>query len=167
MKKRLLKVACVLLVLLAGGWAFLAVTPFGIVLKQNPGRFSRGHFEAVVAQVRSMSLPVGEEVKLRLDDPSDPASLRLAKQGGMPFHYGEGNVWAELGAGGALKVVIETRDLGHAGHYGFAYSDDLVSPYPLGGDGDWLRIDVPGHINITLPSMRIDRHWWEVLNNLD
>ena len=58
--------------------AFVAVfrTPLGILLRQNSGYFDRAHFNAVVDQVRAMSLAPGREIQLRLDDPADPKSLR-------------------------------------------------------------------------------------------
>ena len=164
-RKILLTSACLVLVMALGVGALIAFTPLGIALRQNPGSFDRGHFDAVVTQVRSMSLVAGEEVQLRLDDPSDPTSLRLFKPG-ETFHRGEGagNVWASVDPDGMLKVVIETRDRGHAGEYGFAYSDVPLTPQPFGGG--WLMIDVPGHINLVQPKMKIDDHWWEVLYNL-
>ncbi|MHC4505338.1 MAG: hypothetical protein ACYTFI_18710, partial [Planctomycetota bacterium] len=76
-----------------------------------------------------------------------------------------GIVWAQMAKDGNLKVVIETRDLGHAGEYGFAYSDVPMSPRPFGGD--WFTLDVPGNLYLVLPGMRIDDNWWKVLNNLD
>lgn len=68
---------------------------------------------------------------------------------------------------GNLTVVIETRDLGHAGEYGFAYSDRPLSPEPFDGGGSWLRIDVPGDLNMVMPEMKIDGHWWKVECNLN
>jgi hypothetical protein len=124
------------------------------------------HFEAVVAQVRSVSPTVGEDVQFRLDDPSEPASLRIRKPNETFVRgQGVGNVWGRVTPNGALKVVIETRDLGHAGEFGFAYSDAPLSAKPFGGD--WFFLDVPGRINLVLPKMRIDDNWWEVLYNLD
>ena len=144
----------------------LFYTPVGLVMQQNPGSFYRKHFEAIVDQARSMAPPAGEPLLLRLDDPRDPKSLRKLKPG-ETFDRGQGagNVWAELTAVGKLKVVIETRDLGHAGEYGFAYSDVPLEPRPFGED--WFTLDVPGRINIVQPHMKIDDHWWKVLNNLD
>ena len=138
-----LTIACVILLLALGVGTVLVFTPFGIVLRQKPGSFDRKHFEAVVAQVRSMSPAAGEEARFRLDDPSDPASLGMLKPN-ETFARGEGasNLWGRVSPTGELKVVIETRDLGHAGGYGFAYSDVPLSPKSFGGD--WFFLDVPG-----------------------
>ena len=68
-------------------------------------------------------------------------------------------------AAGKLKVVIETRDLGHAGEYGFAYSEVPLITSPC--RAIWLELDLPGHLTIAQPSMKIDDNWWEVLNNLN
>jgi hypothetical protein len=158
--------------------AFLAIAPLGFFLylifflpfEQNPGAFDRKHCEAIVTEVRSLGLKPGETANLRLDDISVPKSLRSLKPNEMSeAGFGEGKVWAAMTRDGKLKVVIETRDLGHAGEYGFAYSEVPLIASPLGGsnDGNWLELDLPGHLTITQASMKIDDHWWEVLNNLN
>jgi len=159
-------IACLLLLAVLGVAAVLFFTPFGVILRQNPRSFDRKHFEAVVARVRTMAQPAGQEFQFRLDDPSDPASLRNLKPNEMFLRgQGTGNVWASVTPAGELKVVIQTRDLGHAGEYGFAYSDVPLSPKPFGSS--WSYLDVPGRINLVQPKMKIDDHWWEVLYNLD
>jgi hypothetical protein len=80
---------------------------------------------------------------------------------------GAGHVWTQVSPEGMLKVVIETRDFDHAGEYGFAYSDTPLSPVPMDDDRHWFRIDVPGYLSIVTPRMKIDEHWWKVLNNLN
>ena len=178
--KIVLATACGVLLLALGVIAIMLYTPLGIALRQNPGSFDRENFEAVVAQVRAMS-PAAEgdsagvtglihategDFQFRLDDLSDPTSLRLLKPNeSFDRGFGAGNVWADITPDGRLKVVIETKDLGHAGEYGFAYSDVPLSPQPFGKG--WFTIDVPGHINLVLPDMKIDDNWWKVLYNLD
>ena len=76
MNKTAIKTASTVLLLAVVAGALFLFTPIGNTLSGKLGGFDRGHFEAVVAQVRSMSLAAGEEVQLRLDDPSDPTSLR-------------------------------------------------------------------------------------------
>lgn len=154
---------CMLLVLVA----FVAVytTPLGIFLRQNPGYFDRAHFNAVVNQVRAMPLAPGQEIRLRLDNPADPKSLRLVKpEETFRRGSGAGCVWAKV-SDDKLVVVIETSDVGHAGEYGFAYSDVPLTSRPFGGG--WFTIDAPGHINLVQPGMKIDDHWWKVMYNLD
>jgi hypothetical protein len=61
--------------------------------------------------------------------------------------------------------VIQTSDQGRAGEYGSASSDELLVPTAHYGDG--LSLDVPGHLQLVLPHMRIDDRRWEVVYNLD
>lgn len=141
-----------------------------IVSEQNAGRFDRPLFEAIVAQVRQAGLKPGTQQEFILEPLSDPKSLHPRGEdeaSKWPARKGADRVWAQVSAKGELKVVIETRNLGHAGAYGFAYSDTTLSPAPMDGEGNWYRIDVPGHLYIVVPKMKIDGHWWEVLNNLD
>jgi hypothetical protein len=139
-----------------------------LAVNRNPGPFQRQQFEAIVAQVRRMHLRPGEEFEFQLDDFTHPESLRPLTKEEARRSLGEGRVWAALSHDGKLKVVIETRNLGHAGEYGFAYSDATLLPKPSGGDdGGCLVIDVPGPLNFVLPEMRIDDHWWKVEYNLD
>jgi len=141
-----------------------------VISKQNPGRFDRPLFEAIVAQVRQADLKPDIEQQFFLDDLSNAKSLRPLSDGEamkLLSGKGAGHVWARVSPHGALKVVIETRDMGHAGEYGFAYSDTALAPAPMEGDGNWFRVDVPGHLYIVVPKMKIDEHWWEVLNNLN
>lgn len=137
-----------------------------LVWPQGPGPFHRARYEAVVEGARVLVVKPGETKALRLPDLEDPASLRLRRPGeGEARGTGAGNVWARRAPGGGIEVVIQTRDLGHAGEYGFAYSDAPLSPSPFGGS--WLMLDVPSHLQLVLPDMRIDDHWWEVVYNLD
>ena len=166
MKKTATKTASTVLLLAVVAGALFLFTPLGNALRGKLGGFDRGHFEAVVTQVRSMSLAAGDEVQLRLDDPSDPTSLRFLKPG-ETFHRGQGagNVWARVTPSGELKVVIQTKDLGHRGEHGFAYSD--VPLAPTAPAGAWSYLDVPGRLKVVQPKMQIDDHWWKILNNLD
>lgn len=168
MKKKLLPAiaALVLLGLACALWLARTSIMAALFLPQNPGSFDRSWAEAVVQQVRGLGIAPGETKELRLDDLAAPKSLRPRRADeGRRRGQGAGNVWAERTPAGALKVVIETRDLGHAGEYGFAYSEAKLVPQAL--DGDWQSLDLPGHLTIVLPRMRIDDRWWEVVHNLD
>jgi hypothetical protein len=138
-----------------------------IAEQQNPGPFDRDYFESVVKHVRARGLKPGEKKGFSVDDlakaPS-PDAIKLKRD--FRSGPGAGTIWAEMTVEGKLKVVIMTRDLGHAGEYGFAYSEAPLKPIPLGG-GSWLRLDLPGHLNIVLPDMKIDENWWQVIYNLD
>ncbi|HUU69073.1 MAG TPA: hypothetical protein VM186_06085 [Planctomycetota bacterium] len=162
--KVLLIVACVLL---AAGYYAVNYTWVGmltIVFQQNPGRFHRERFEQVVEQVRLSGLKSGETRTFVLEDMTDPKSLRPPREGEL--WYRPGAVWGELTADGKLKVVIQTRALGHAGRYGFAYSEAPLSLRSYGGSR-WQYLDLPCDLNLALPSMKIDEKWWKMLNNLD
>ncbi|MCE9519029.1 MAG: hypothetical protein K8R87_05635 [Verrucomicrobia bacterium] len=134
---------------------------------RNPGPFDRKLLEALVEQVRVQQIAPGETKEFRLVDMKDAKSLRSVGRG-QTFPRGEnmGRVWAERAADRTLKVVIETQDLGHAGEYGFAYSDSALQPISAAGQA-WMTLDVPGKLVFVQPQMKIDDHWWQVLNNLD
>jgi hypothetical protein len=148
------------------GLGVLSVVGFVLYLLPTAGRFDRHRFEAVVAEVRRRPLPAGQQVALRLDDPAEPRSLRLVGDDeDLVRGRGAGLVWAERTNEGHLKVVIETRDAGHAGEYGFAFSEVPLKAVPLGTD--WFTVDVPGRLTIVGADAQVDEHWWTVLNNLD
>jgi len=169
--RKLLVVFGIIVGLVSAAGLLLIYTPLGmltIVFHQNPGPFHRQTMEAIVAQVRTSGLQPDKEEEFVVGSLSDPTSLRPWKQTPASSMAKAGNrVWAEISADGKLKVVIETRDLGHAGTYGFAYSDSPLSPKPFGPEGNWLLLDVPGDLNMVQPNMKIDDHWWKVLNNLN
>jgi hypothetical protein len=155
--------------LLAAGGLWYAPGPLGWVLlplSQNPGTFHRERYTQVVEHVRALGLQPGEKRWLRLADLRDPASLSAAPPDKILARgQGAGSVWARRTAAGTLQVVIETRDLGHAGEYGFAYSD--LPLRPSGDPGGWMHLDLPGPLTIIRPEMQIDDRWWSVLYNLD
>jgi hypothetical protein len=133
--------------------------------QQNPGKFDRVKLAQVVSKVRSMVPNGTEEMRLRLDESLHPESIRQLESTEW-FMRGDnvGNVWASKSANGDLKVVIQTKDLGHGGEYGFAYSDVPLMVTPFGEH--WFFIDVPGRLNIVTPRMQINENWWKVLYNL-
>jgi hypothetical protein len=139
---------------------------FLVLASQGPGWFHRSRFEAVVAEVRRLPLPVDEVVELYLDDisnarslrPMDEASMESGKRGKRA-----GRVWAKRTASGHLKVVIETKDSGHAGEFGFAFSDLPLGPIRR---TEYPEVSVPGYLYyVEGPQSQIDEHWWRVYNN--
>ena len=128
---------------------------------QNAGHFDRAHFEAIVAEVRARGLIPGESADFRLDDISSPRSLRPLKSDEMQ-RRGEnaGSVWAAVTVDGKLKVVIETKDLGHAGEFGFAFSEEPLSPKKPDDYHESPRLSLPSPLD--LPLRKIDNRWWEV-----
>lgn len=154
------------LVFAVGAVGLLAFSPLGSAVRVRLGLFERGHFKEVVAQARALSPTAGGEFELRLDDPHDPSSLRtLAPGESFDRGQGAGHVWARVSPAGDLTVVIQTKDRGHAGESGYAYSDvPLVATVPSGA---WSFLNVPGRLNQVQPKMQIDGQWWEVVNRLD
>jgi hypothetical protein len=164
MKRKTVKTLAIALAALVGIGA-LVVGALELFVLPALGGFDRRRFEAVVDEVRRRPLRPGEEVALRLD-PNAPGPVHLVEaEEELVRGGGAGRVWAARTKEGHLKVVIETRDLGHAGEYGFAYSDVPLKLAPL--DEHWSIVDVPGRLNIVAPDARIDDHWWAVLYNLD
>jgi hypothetical protein len=153
----LIKALCGVIVVVGGCFIFLFGGLFAeLWMRSGPGPFERKNMEAIVEQVRLTQMKPGEEKDFKLDHLSDPKSLH-------PFRapcYGNdvGHVWARMSSEGWLTVVIETNDMGHAGSFGFAYSD-----LPL-ADSHGRHLNVPGMLNE--PRKKIDEHWWEVQYSL-
>lgn len=158
--------AVLLCIAVAIAWRFLPLGLFTLVLDQNPGPFDRARMQQIVDRVRLLGIKPGEDRNLRLDDLSNPSSLRVTKpQEVFPRGEGAGNVYARVSANGELTAVIETKDLGHAGEYGFAYTE--LNPTPDPNYAGVLNVDAPCPLKMTTPDMKIDAHWWKVLYNLD
>lgn len=159
----------ILLATLLMGFALFRYTPLGFILipfDQNPGFFYRPHFNAIVNQVNASGIKPGERREFYLNNLSDPKSLRPRKEDEyFDRGKGTGQVWAERMKNGTLKVVIETKDLGHAGEYGFAYSEVPLKLEPQGAG--WFTVPVPCHLCWVKPNMQINAHWWRVEFNLD
>ena len=166
--EKVARVAAVLVVAGAFVYVLLTHTMLGLLLlplSQNAGNFDRERLSAVVDRVRKSGIKPGGHREFLLSSSMDAASLRAANTRDHVIGEGVGRVWAEVASSGALMVVIETRDLGHAGEYGFAYSD--AEPKPVAnGEGFW-KLDVPGPLNQVNPKSKIDAHWWAVENLMD
>ena len=164
MQRKTVKTLAIALAVLVGLGA-LVVGAFALHLLPTAGRFDRRRFEAAVEEVRRRPIRAGGAVALRLD-PNAPDSVHLIEaEEELVRGGGAGRIWATRTKEGHLKVVIETRDMGHAGEYGFAYSEVPLMPVPL--DANWSTVDVPGRLTIVGSDAQIDEHWWAVLNNLD
>jgi hypothetical protein len=165
-KKKSVVVAGMIIPIALGGFLLFPVGPLlvmitGLFAEQNPGPFDKAAFAAIVQQVQVIGIQPGEELELRLDDMANPKSLRKVKPNEIfDRGSGAGSVWAERTADGKLKVVIETRDVGHAGTYGFAYTE-ASPPTQM---TDWDAYDLPGPVNHV--DKKIDDHWWAVQNPL-
>lgn len=75
-----------------------------------------------------------------------------------------GDVWVEGGAHGPLSILVETRDYGHMGAYGYLYLRDANIPprtYRTGPEGEYRCVVVPGGGPWYLRK-RVSCHWWAV-----
>lgn len=162
---RKILIAVGLLGLALMGLIFLVLFRTGLlsmIFDQNPGPFDRPRLEAIVEQVRQARLKPDTEQQFFLNDLSNPKSIRvLSKDQAFPdTGKGAGLVWAQASPEGALTVVIVTRDLGHAGVYGFAYSD---APLTLTqSQSGRFYLHVPGPLHECERSWQLDEHWWKV-----
>ena len=80
-----------------------------------------------MAQVGQAGLKAGDQEGFIVGYESAVPSVRRADHGEAQRRSSilsrEGLRWAEISSEGALKVVIEIDYRGHAGEFGFAYSD--------------------------------------------
>jgi hypothetical protein len=144
------------------GWVLLATGGIAVGVFMKSTSFDRPAMEAVVAQVRAAAPAPGEPREYWMEG----KTLRTYESKDRPPRgQGAGHVWARLAKDGKLQVVIEVRDAGHAGEYGFAYSEIELTPAPFASG--WFTIDVPGHLNLVQRDCRIDAQWWKVVHNLD
>ena len=160
--------AGVIVALLVITYVLLEYTPLPIIVQQNPGHFHRKAYEGIVERIRAARIGPNQEREFYLDNVIDPGTLHMLDRTVHNLQgNGTGHGWAAVSPEGKLKVVIETRDLGHAGEYGFAYSDTPLTPTPMASETRWQWLDVPGRLTQMLPGMQIDDHWWVVENVLD
>lgn len=130
----------------------------------NPGRFDRAKFEAIVARLRQMKLPVGKEDRFMMDDLSDPNSLRPLKPKELLLNWSHSDlVWVRQNSPDDLDAVIVTRDCSHFGRFGFAYTTTRMTPELDDEEGIWCLCDLThAPVYETTPDMKIDDHWWGV-----
>jgi hypothetical protein len=147
-------------ILVVAAFAF-AFNWFAHPFERNPGFFDRETFEAVVAKVRAQMKP-GESRAFQLDLVSDANSLRPIKPDEEVSIAKPGQVCATISPAGKLKLTILTRMLWRIAAYGFAYSDEPLTPEL--GDNGWWFLDVPW-LSETMPDRKIDDHWWKVQAN--
>jgi hypothetical protein len=131
-----------------------------IGIEQNPGPFDRPRLEHIVQMARQQDLK--EEQIFVLDAAGSLKKLQ-------DDVYGTGDpplpiIYASRASDGSLRVTIVTVNLGHAGMYGFLYSDKILR---LESDPDTHNLvipDVPG-LGPTTSEDKIDDHWWKVFDN--
>ena len=112
------------------------------------GKFDRERCERIVAQVRARNIAPGHSTWFRVSDDLDATTLAAMPEQAHGRGDGRGIVRAYLSADRKLAVSIETRDEGHAGEYGFLYTD----PGMAGADLEGTRLD-------SQSEERIDDRW--------
>jgi len=140
-----------------------AFTPFarafrGLISGQRNPSFDKQRLEKIVEKVKEKKLKPGAQVELRVENLSDPGSLRARRTSDNDRGRGAGNVWASKEPGGELVVIIETQDNGHAGTYGYAYSEAAPHQTP---EKLW-SVGTQTYMSCTEPSWRVAEHWWQV-----
>ena len=163
--------AGVLVLMIAGCGTLARYTSFDlgiltIPFKQNPGRFERKRLEGLVAKIRSLGVKSDEETRT-FEWNMDTDVLSPCPDSARDSVFYKPYISALQTPSGKLKVIFVTRNLGHAGSYGFAYSDEPWVPKPNYWYHGIYDLDVPFHVNMTEPHMKIDDHWWKAYNNLD
>ena len=105
----------------------------------------RGRYQDIVTSAKSLNLSPGHEAEHSL--------------AGLP-------TWINNDKSGRYTITIVTKNWGHAGKYGYVYSDESCSAIPVD--------DVPSEktlpVSCRLPLFvtgRINAHWWVAHNPLD
>jgi len=115
----------------------------------NAGPFDRDRFEQIVTRVRALAIVPGQIYRFRVSDDLEPSSLApLPNSAMLGRGDGRGLVRAKVDARHRLAVSIETRDDGHAGEYGFMFTDDGLA----GADLEFVQLD-------SQHEERVDDHW--------
>jgi len=144
-RTRLLLIAPVLPAALIGicaGW---------LVTSGSPGNvdfyWRRAKYESIVAQAKAVPLSPGAQTQARLDG----------------F-----KVDIEVNSRGSYTLTITTRDLHHAGVYGYVFSDAPLAAHPNPNYPDLPAVDSPGNMPFAdKPILGQHGHWWSVYNDLD
>jgi len=104
-----------------------------VVAACGPGHFDRDRMDAIVARVRPLVHDRARSHVFRVNDALDPSSLEPADHELIGRGDGRGRIRAGLDAGGKLTVSIETRDDGHAGEWGYMFSDPGADTHEFPG----------------------------------
>ena len=122
------------------------------------------NYQAVVDAVRGYDLSPGVDHSFRVDEPWRATTLRVTPEMKADRGAGVGMVWATKTVDGALTVVLQVSDLGHAGVDGYAFADE---PFTITTDDDGYRWaeELPGYIDLV--RSELDEHWWVVYFDLD
>ena len=130
----------------------LLLTLFMIVITASSCTHIPSEYEAIIAKIIELDPPKETLTKYKMTDFSDLSTLKK-----MPDDYfsergrGKGNIWVHP-TGGNLVVFIETKDNGHAGEFGLAYSK--TGETPIWYDDEWGEL--------WSLDKQISDHWWKV-----
>jgi len=129
------------------------------LFRSYPGLFRRARMERIVEQVRKQSFTGHVDFLLDAAGNIEPRD----NLNNIP------DVFARRDKDGALSVEILLLNYGHAGLFGYAYSDKSPAKddHPDGEETGWLRLSVPGPMQAAYPGYRIDDHWWKVWDDED
>ena len=146
--------AAIVLLLLLSSWASM------------PGRtdfmLHEGRYQAIIQAVEAQGIRMGEQREFFLRDPSSPASLQAVDPNEtVDRGTGTGTVWIRRTGKSAYIVSILVADLGHAGLYGYLYSDVPLSV--ISDDSD-ATINAPGPMQQV--QMQLNERWWVIYNDL-
>jgi hypothetical protein len=133
-------------------------------LERHNVPFDQHRLEAMVDAVKAWGIKPGEDFELRFDRMNDPRSLRFLPRWPVEnIRRGKegGDVWVSRDPNGKLTVIIETKDLGHAGQFGYAYSE--IPPQKAGKD-ESLEFGENSNLRCTNAGWKVAANWWEVVN---
>jgi hypothetical protein len=142
------------LLLLVSSWASM------------PGRtdflLHESRYQAIFQAAAAQGIRMGEQREFFLNDPSSPESLQAVDPNETAdCGTGTGTVWIRRTGKNAYIVSILVADLGHAGLYGYLYSDVPLSV--ISDDSD-ATINAPGPMRQV--QMQLNEHWWVIYNDL-
>ncbi len=123
-------------------------------LTKLAGPFQQDKFAAVVQSIRQRKLKPDEVHRFRLDAELSAGSLKQL-EGRLRRGTGRGVVWAEVSRVGALRVAIETRDLGHGGEVGYMYSETQLTV------SDTVELGREWTI-----ARQVSKNWWMIVYRL-
>lgn len=87
-------------------------------------------------------------------DPGDSAGSAIS---GCP-------VWASRQPDGGWVITIMTKDWGHAGQFGYVYTDNVLDSVPADGFHPDRTLPVDGPMPLFVTG-KIGEHWWTASNN--
>jgi hypothetical protein len=150
---------------LLGG--LVAAAPLGVaalhwLVTRSNTAFDGACLNSVVGRIQAQGLRPGASLELRLEALSDAATLRGRQPVDNRRGREAGNVWASRASTGELRVIVETVDNGHAGRWGYVYSERPPEHAP---DGTYeVGGEMSDYLGCTDLAHRVADRWWEAWN---